>query len=103
MPDAFNSTVAHYCALPNGLEAIDVIDSVLGQWSSYMDSQDYEVAQIAKFSFAMGNTMKYLLRAAKKDNIRDLVKAGDYLQRCTKILEHRLSDAAVEGAILGKK
>ena len=52
---------AHYCV--NGFEVIDIIEA-------------YEL------NFPLGNAVKYILRAGKKDNYKqDLEKAVWYLQR----------------------
>lgn len=58
--DAVNSP-SHYTWLPNGLEVIDITE---------------------QFSFTVGNAIKYLMRAGRKDNaLEDYKKARWYLDR----------------------
>jgi hypothetical protein len=51
----------------------------------YCNKKDYDVIDIAKdydLNFNRGNVLKYVIRAGKKDDeIRDLEKAKDYLER----------------------
>lgn len=57
----------HYKLNNLNLECIDVIKSVL---------EDYEGFQ----AFCMGNVLKYLIRAKKKNGLEDLQKARKYLE-----------------------
>ena len=51
----------------------------------YQTSKDYDVIDIAKdynLNFNRGNIIKYVVRAGKKDDeLLDLLKAKDYLER----------------------
>ena len=51
----------------------------------YKNEQDYDVIDICtdyNLSFTRGNILKYIVRAGKKDDeLKDLYKALDYLQR----------------------
>lgn len=56
----------------------------------YKNSKDYDVIDIAKdydLNFNRGNICKYVIRAGKKeDELLDLLKAKDYLEREIKYL-----------------
>jgi len=51
----------------------------------YKNNKDYDVIDIAKdynLNFNRGNVMKYIIRAGRKDDeLQDLLKAKDYLER----------------------
>lgn len=51
----------------------------------YQTGKDYDIIDVCKdysLNFNRGNVMKYVARAGKKDNeLQDLRKALDYLQR----------------------
>lgn len=51
----------------------------------YQNSKDYDLIDVIKdydLSFNLGNVIKYVCRAGKKENeIKDLEKAVDYLER----------------------
>jgi len=51
----------------------------------YKTSNDFDVIDVAKsydLNFNKGNIIKYVCRAGKKDDeLRDLLKAMDYIQR----------------------
>jgi len=51
----------------------------------YKTSSDFDVIDVAKsydLNFNKGNIIKYVCRAGKKDDeLRDLLKAMDYIQR----------------------
>jgi len=57
----------------------------------YKNEQDYDVIDICtdyNLSFTRGNILKYIVRAGKKDDeLQDLRKALDYLQREIEHLE----------------
>ena len=60
----------------NGIECIDIIQFILGETG-------------AKF-FCLGNVIKYVTRAGKKDNnVEDLKKALWYLDRLIKLEESK--------------
>ena len=58
----------------------------------YDNKQGYDVIDISKhygLNFNRGNVVKYICRAGKKDNeLQDLKKALDYLQREIKFIEN---------------
>ena len=60
--------------------------------SHYNNKQGYDVIDISKhynLNFNRGNVVKYICRAGKKDNeLQDLKKALDYLQREIKFIEN---------------
>jgi hypothetical protein len=60
--------------------------------SHYDNKQGYDVIDISKhynLNFNRGNIVKYICRAGKKDNeLQDLKKALDYLQREIKHIEN---------------
>ena len=60
--------------------------------SHYDNKQGYDVIDISKhynLNFNRGNVVKYICRAGKKDNeLQDLKKALDYLQREIKFIEN---------------
>jgi len=51
----------------------------------YKNNKDYDVIDIAKdynLNFNRGNVLKYIIRAGRKDDeLQDLLKAKDYLER----------------------
>lgn len=51
----------------------------------YQNGKDYDLIDVIKdydLSFNLGNVIKYVCRAGKKENeIKDLEKAVDYLER----------------------
>ena len=61
--------------------------------SYYDNKQGYDVIDISKhynLNFNRGNILKYVIRAGKKDNeLQDLKKALDYLQREIKYIENK--------------
>ena len=60
--------------------------------SHYDNKKGYDVIDISKhynLNFNRGNVVKYICRAGKKDNeLQDLKKALDYLQREIKFIEN---------------
>jgi RNA polymerase-interacting CarD/CdnL/TRCF family regulator len=59
----------------------------------YETGKDYDIIDVCKdysLNFNRGNILKYIARAGKKDNeLQDLRKALDYLQREIAYLEDR--------------
>ena len=60
----------------------------------YENGKDYDLIDVIKdydLSFNLGNVIKYVCRAGKKENeIKDLEKAVDYLEREIYYMEHDL-------------
>jgi len=60
----------------------------------YQNDQDYDLIDVIKdynLNFNLGNVLKYICRAGKKENeIQDLEKALDYLNRELSYLENYL-------------
>ena len=60
----------------------------------YESGQDYDIIDVIKhynLNFNLGNVIKYVCRAAKKENeLQDLEKAVDYLERELYYLENDL-------------
>ena len=58
----------------------------------YDNGKDYDVIDIIndyELNFSRGNVLKYVIRAGKKkDELGDLLKAKDYLEREIKILRN---------------
>ena len=56
----------------------------------YDNGKDYDVIDVIndyELNFSRGNVLKYIIRAGKKkDELGDLLKAKDYLEREIKIL-----------------
>ena len=59
----------------------------------YQTGKDYDIIDVCKdysLNFNKGNILKYIARAGKKDNeLQDLHKALDYLQREIAYLEEK--------------
>lgn len=59
----------------------------------YQSGKDYDIIDVCKdysLNFNRGNVMKYVARAGKKDDeLKDLRKALDYLQREIAYLEDK--------------
>ncbi len=59
----------------------------------YQTGKDYDIIDVCKdysLNFNKGNILKYVARAGKKDNeLQDLRKALDYLQREIAYLENK--------------
>jgi RNA polymerase-interacting CarD/CdnL/TRCF family regulator len=59
----------------------------------YQTGKDYDIIDVCKdyaLNFNKGNILKYIARAGKKDNeLQDLRKALDYLQREISYLEDK--------------
>jgi RNA polymerase-interacting CarD/CdnL/TRCF family regulator len=59
----------------------------------YQTGKDYDIIDVCKdysLNFNKGNILKYVARAGKKDNeLQDLRKALDYLQREITYLENK--------------
>ena len=84
MTEAVNHP-AHYGGADNPYEAIKVIEA----W---------------RLGFCLGNTVKYISRAGKKDAIvQDLKKARWYLDREIATLEARAISAAASGVALPER
>ena len=64
----------------------------------YKNNKDYDVIDICKdfsLDFNRGNIIKYVIRAGKKDDeIQDLNKAMDYLQREIEYLKTKKNETA---------
>jgi hypothetical protein len=62
----------------------------------YKNSKEYDVIDICKdynLNFLRGNVIKYVIRAGKKeDELMDLLKAVDYLEREIKYLRESIDD-----------
>lgn len=60
----------------------------------YESGQDYDLIDVIKhynLNFNLGNVIKYVCRAGKKENeLQDLEKAVDYLERELYYLENNL-------------
>tara|TARA_R100001198_G_scaffold92580_1_gene72081 strand:- start:758 stop:958 length:201 start_codon:yes stop_codon:yes gene_type:complete len=58
----------------------------------YDNGKDYDVIDVIndyELNFSRGNVLKYVIRAGKKKNeLGDLLKAKDYLEREIKILRN---------------
>jgi hypothetical protein len=58
----------------------------------YQSGEDYDIIDVVKhynLNFNLGNVIKYVCRAGKKENeIKDLEKAIDYLERELYYLEN---------------
>tara|TARA_B100000768_G_C11223081_1_gene351493 strand:+ start:701 stop:904 length:204 start_codon:yes stop_codon:yes gene_type:complete len=61
-----------------------------GTQPHYENGKDYDVIDIIndyKLNFCRGNILKYVIRAGKKrDELQDLLKAKDYLEREIQLL-----------------
>ena len=59
----------------------------------YDNGKDYDVIDVIndyELNFSRGNVLKYVIRAGKKKNeLGDLLKAKDYLEREIKILRNK--------------
>lgn len=62
----------------------------------YDSSKDYDLIDVIRdynLNFCRGNILKYVVRAGKKqDELQDLRKAKDYLQREIDILEEKQNE-----------
>ena len=60
----------------------------------YNNGKDYDVIDIIndyELNFSRGNVLKYVIRAGKKtDELGDLLKAQDYLEREIELLRNKL-------------
>ena len=59
----------------------------------YQNGKDYDLIDVIsdyKLNFNRGNVLKYVVRSGKKDDeIKDLLKAKDYLEREIKYLQNQ--------------
>ena len=59
----------------------------------YQNKKDYDIIDVCNdydLNFNRGNIVKYIVRAGKKDNeLLDLIKAQDYLQREIQYLKNK--------------
>ena len=64
---------------------------LIGKQKHYDNGKDYDVIDFIMdydLNFCRGNIVKYITRAGKKDNeMKDLLKAKDYLEREIKYLD----------------
>jgi len=64
---------------------------LIGKQKHYDNGKDYDVIDFIRdydLNFCRGNIVKYITRAGKKDNeMKDLLKAKDYLEREIKYLD----------------
>mgnify|MGYP003624678715 FL=1 len=64
-----------------------------GTQPHYENGKDYDVIDIIndyQLNFSRGNILKYVIRAGKKrDELNDLLKAKDYLEREIKLLRNK--------------
>ena len=60
----------------------------------YDNGKDYDVIDVIndyELNFSRGNVLKYIIRAGKKtDELGDLLKAQDYLEREIELLRNKL-------------
>ena len=64
-----------------------------GTQPHYENGKNYDVIDIIndyQLNFSRGNILKYVIRAGKKrDELNDLLKAKDYLEREIKLLRNK--------------
>jgi|TARA_R110000824_G_scaffold381839_1_gene574843 hypothetical protein len=64
-----------------------------GTQPHYENGKDYDVIDIIndyQLNFSRGNILKYVIRAGKKrDELNDLLKAKDYLEREIQLLRNK--------------
>tara|TARA_R110000803_G_scaffold156827_2_gene221351 strand:+ start:852 stop:1055 length:204 start_codon:yes stop_codon:yes gene_type:complete len=64
-----------------------------GTQPHYENGKDYDVIDIIndyQLNFCRGNILKYVIRAGKKrDELQDLLKAKDYLEREIQLLRNK--------------
>ncbi len=74
-----------------------------GTQAHYEATGDYDIIDVCShysLNFNRGNVVKYIARAGKKDDeIRDLEKAKDYIQREIDYLRSKRTEENKEGVI----
>ena len=75
------------------LSSTKIKNRMKGTQPHYENGKDYDVIDIIndyELNFCRGNILKYVIRAGKKrDELQDLLKAKDYIEREIQLLRNK--------------